>query len=265
MRVSHEAPIAHMREVRKYIDYCYLLPHMLDQSKEYRDYFFESKEMGRHIIMDNSLHELGHPYSEPRLLFWLNKIQPQEFIVPDYWMDKDQTLAKAEEWINRKDIPKKTKTKLIAVVQAKTATEAVTCYTSLRKMGYEKIAFSYGADWYYREGLSTTPDSENKFITKGYGRYHFIKWMYNKGWIFDNHDIHLLGCNVPQEFSLYKGMPFISTIDTSNPVIHGLAGIKYEDYGLNDKIPDKVDTYVGDGDNWDIVLYNIEKFKSFIK
>ena len=59
-------------------------------------------------------------------------------------------------------------------------------------------------------------------------------------------------------------MPFIKSIDTSNPVIHGLAGIKYEDEGLKDKISTKVDKFKGDVKNWNLALYNINKFKSFI-
>ena len=59
-------------------------------------------------------------------------------------------------------------------------------------------------------------------------------------------------------------MPFIESIDTSNPVIHGLAGIKYEEYGLLDKLPHKVDKFEGNSDNWGIVLYNVNKFKEFI-
>jgi hypothetical protein len=60
-------------------------------------------------------------------------------------------------------------------------------------------------------------------------------------------------------------MPFIETIDTSNPVIHGLAGVKYEDYGLEEKLPYKVDKFEGESKNWDIAIHNIRKFREFIK
>jgi len=59
-------------------------------------------------------------------------------------------------------------------------------------------------------------------------------------------------------------MPFIKSLDTSNPVIHGLAGVKYEDFGLAEKLPYKVDKYEGNEENWDTVLYNISKFKEFL-
>ena len=59
-------------------------------------------------------------------------------------------------------------------------------------------------------------------------------------------------------------MPFIKSIDTSNPVIHGLAGIKYNDWGLDEKISTKVDKFKGKDEHWDKAVYNIQKFKEFL-
>tara|TARA_B100000963_G_scaffold154601_1_gene134612 strand:- start:353 stop:1144 length:792 start_codon:yes stop_codon:yes gene_type:complete len=261
MKVSHEAPIPYMRQVRGMIDYDYCLPHLLDESAEYKLYFQESKEMGRYIIMDNSLHELGEPYDKERLAHWLYYFEPDEFIVPDYWQDKTATLVSAKEWIN-KTYPDNTTP--VAVVQGNNASEARECYRILKYQGYEKIAFSYGADWYYDEGKSSIPNLENVVVTKAHGRYNFIKELFNDNTIKKSDNIHLLGCNVPQEFSWYKNMPFIKTIDTSNPVIHGLAGIKYNDWGLDEKISTKVDKFEGKAEHWETAIYNIQKFKTFI-
>ena len=261
MKVSHEAPIPYMKQVRGMIDYDYCLPHLLDESDEYLDYFIESKEMGRYIIMDNSLHELGEPYDSERLAHWLYYFKPDEFIVPDYWQDKTATLVSAKEWINKK-YPENTTP--VAVVQGKNKNEARECYRILKYQGYEKIAFSYGADWYYNEGLSTTSIKSNNYITKAYGRYNFIKELYEDNTINKTDNVHLLGCNVPQEFSWYKDMPFIKTIDTSNPVIHGLSGIKYNGWGLDNKISTKVDKFKGEAEHWDTAVYNIQKFKEFL-
>ena len=56
-------------------------------------------------------------------------------------------------------------------------------------------------------------------------------------------------------------MPFIKTIDTSNPVIHGLAGIKYEPWGLDAKISTKVDKFKGEAEHWETAIYNIQNLK----
>ena len=134
--------------------------------------------------------------------------------------------------------------------------------------GYKKIAFSYGADWYNEEGLKTShyrhQSPENIIVNKAHGRFNTIRKFYKQVSINTFDSIHSLGCNIPQEFSWYKDMPFIESVDTSNPVIHGLAGVKYKDYGLDEKLPHKVDKFEGDSENWETALYNVEKFREFI-
>jgi hypothetical protein len=84
-RVSHEVPLALLEQNKTWSDYEYILPHLLDQYPEYEHYMREAKAEGRYIIMDNSLHELGTPYNEDRLFYWMEELQPDEFIVPDHW------------------------------------------------------------------------------------------------------------------------------------------------------------------------------------
>ena len=96
----------------------------MDESEEYKNFFYESKKMGRYIVMDNSLHELGEAYNTERLLYWVDEIKPDEFIVPDVWEDKNASIRNARQWSTIK-LPKET-TK-VAVVQAKDLHEALLC------------------------------------------------------------------------------------------------------------------------------------------
>ena len=105
IKVSHEVPICMLEHSIKFNDMQYILPHLLDQNEQYQEFFYRCKEEGQYIIMDNSLHELGHAYDESRLLHWINELQPNEFIVPDVWEDKTQSIVKAREWSNIK-LPK---------------------------------------------------------------------------------------------------------------------------------------------------------------
>jgi hypothetical protein len=256
IKVSHEVPIPYLERGRDFQDYEYCLPHLLDQSVEYLNYFLKSKQLERYIVMDNSLHELGKPYDSDRLRHWMSILKPNEFIVPDYWQDSKATLESAEAWLIF-DYPKETMP--VAVVQANNYEEAENCYIELKDMGYKKVAFSYGASWYEDHG-----EGKTVFLRKSKGRFNVINRMFQEGAIIDTDRIHLLGCNLPQEFTQYKNLEFIESLDTSNPVIHGLAGIQYNDYGLDEKIPDKVDQFVGNEKNWDKVLFNVTKFKQFI-
>ena len=64
------------------------------------------------------------------------------------------------------------------------------------------------------------------------------------------------------------GLGIIESLDTSNPIIHGLKGIKYKHYGLKEKDPTKIDQ-LEEVELTSDVLYNINhnliKFKQFLK
>jgi len=127
--------------------------------------------------------------------------------------------------------------------------------------GYKKIAFSYGADWYAEEFPHPNP-----LVGKMMGRIMAISKMYKSGLIGKTDRVHLLGCALPQEFAYYADFPFIESIDTSNPIIHGLEGVKYSTNGLFTKSSTKIDT-IGLTPMTQEILYNINhnltQFKKF--
>ncbi len=69
---------------------------------------------------------------------------------------------------------------------------------------------------------------------------------------------------LPQEFGWYENCSYIESIDTSNPIMAALEGIKYEDTGLNFKPKANMNDYF-DIDpklvNLKLVLHNVETFK----
>ena len=145
MKVSHEAPVPYMRQVRGLIDYDYCLPHLLDENEMYKAHFLKAKKDGRYIIMDNSLHELGKAYDFDRLIYWVNELEPDEFMVPDVWMKCAETAAQAKYW-KQFEFPEKTQK--IAVIQGEDKNQAYLCANLLYDLGYKKLCVSYGATWY---------------------------------------------------------------------------------------------------------------------
>lgn len=236
MKVSHEVPLALLEMSKSFNDYDYCLPHLLDKYKEYENYFRWAKENNRYIIMDNSLHELGHAYDTDRLMHWIKELQPDEFIVPDVWEDMEASIRNAAEWIRITLPPNVLK---VAVVQAKSIEEAAECYFKYKTLGYKKIAFSYGAAYYKEHFPHPTPA-----VATAVGRVSVISKLYKEGIIKDTDNVHLLGCAIPQEFVHYKNMPFITTIDTSNPIMAAIEGTVYEPYGLDQKPKTKIDEVI---------------------
>lgn len=256
IKVSHEVPKCLLKASLEFNDYQYCLPHLLDQDTAYRKHFYDFKKSGGYIIMDNSLHELGEAYDHERLMFWVNELEPDEFIVPDVWMDIDATLKNAEEWIKLK-YPSNTTP--VAVVQSRSFKEAEECYRALKNMGYKKIAFSYGADWYMDKFHGIHIDK-----AKMMGRISAVKQMFYNGVIQKNDRVHLLGCSLPQEFGWYENCSYIESIDTSNPIMAALEGIGYDEFGLLTKPKANMNDhfYIDIKDvNLKLVLHNVETFK----
>lgn len=261
MKISHEVPISLLEESKTFNDYDYILPHLLDKYPAYEAYMRKAKEEGRYLIMDNSLHELGVPYTQERLIYWLDELQPNEFIVPDFWEEADQSYQSAQKWLNLAKTPIQNfwpDTTLVAVVQAKNYGDAARLYGAYKQLGYKKICFSYGAEYYAK--LFPHPD---KLAAKALGRLQVICKLKSEGWIQPEDRIHLLGCNLPQEFGWYKGIN-IESIDTSNPIMAGIEGVIYENWGLQEKPKIKIDEVIDKEFNsvtLSIINYNINRFK----
>ena len=256
MKVSHEVPLCLLEDSKKFNNYDYILPHLLDEEPAYLDYFLKAKAEGRYIIMDNSLHELGEAYNHDRLLHWIEEIQPNEFIVPDVWENMVESVQNAEIWsdyVFPKGVEK------VAVVQAQTLYEASECTKAYKALGYKKIAYSYGASYY-----NSVCPHPNKDLGKALGRLYVITILLKMGDLTQEDRVHLLGCAVPQEFGWYKGINCIESIDTSNPVMASLEGITYLNAGLTHKPKANMNDFFYMESNrisYDLLDYNLTKFK----
>ena len=150
----------------------------------------------------------------------------------------------------------------VAVVQAGNYPEASQCYHILKMQGYKKIAFSYGADWYADEFPHPNP-----LVGKMMGRIMTISKMYKNNVISKSDRVHLLGCALPQEFGYYADFPFIESVDTSNPIIHGIEGVKYNSLGLLTKSSTKIDQIEEEITTERLydINHNLIRFKQFIE
>jgi hypothetical protein len=258
MKVSHEVPRCLLTASPEFNDYDYALPHLFDQDEEYLQYFMDAKADGRYIIMDNSLHELGEAYNHERLRYWVSVIEPDEFIVPDVWMNCSQTAAQAKYWKQFK-YPKKTK--LTAVIQGENKNQAYLCANLLAGLGYNKLCVSYGATWYNDFFPHTNAD-----MGKALGRVRFVQGLFKLDQLKDI-KFHLLGCSIPQEFGWYDDQDFvkrIESIDTSNPVMAALDGTRYNSNGMNYKPNANMNDFFDikyEDIKYEDVVYNTTQFR----
>jgi len=257
VKYSHEVPFALLEWSKKHMPYQYCLPHLMEENEQYRNHFMQCKADGIEIYLDNSLHELGESVSDELLTKWVNILEPSTFFVPDAWEDYDTSVVNARRWSTIVVPETTTKT---AVVQAKSWHEAMLCVQAYRDLGYKKFAFSYGASYYNELCPALNPD-----FGKAIGRFIAISRMYEEGILLDSDRVHLLGTAWPAEFSLYRDMPFIESLDTSNPVMTALDGTIYREDGVSRKPIANMNNYQDtplEDIAMELVEYNVMKFRS---
>lgn len=261
MKISHESPIVMLEPSRKYNDYDYALVHLFEKEPEYYNFFVNSVKDGRHVLLDNSIFELGHSFDPDAFAYWINELRPTEYIIPDVLEDAKGTMDNAAEFVSKNPYLPGLK---IAVVQGKNYSELAQCYRYLDKfVDVDKIAISFDYSYY----LEVCPHP-NKWIGYAMGRVQTLIKLLNDGIINTDKPHHLLGCALPIEFMYYrKGFDWIETIDTSSPIVHGLLDIKYDHCGLLDKQSIKlVDLLhsVPTLSQIKCIDHNIEIFRSFV-
>jgi hypothetical protein len=256
VKISHETPFCLLEKSLEFNDYQYALPHLLESNEEYRNHFLKCKEMGIEIYLDNSLHELGYAMDADTLLKWIDILRPSNFFIPDVWEDYAASIRNAKQWA-KVELPEGV-TK-VAVVQAKSTYEAGLCVQAYRDFGYKKIAFSYGAEYYHE--MCPHP---NKDLGKAIGRYMVVSQFYQNKTLLPGDRVHLLGTASPIEFGMYKNIPCIESIDTSNPIMAAIGEMPYTKMGLHMKPIANMNKYQDvsiDFVNEDLVEYNVEMFR----
>jgi len=262
MRIAHEAPLDIIKKVSESTDYDYALVHLFEELPAYYNHFVEAKKKGRYTILDNSIFELGEAFNADEFAAWIKQLKPSAYIVPDALEQKDTTIKNFSSWMERyKDLPGLK----IGVVQGKDWNEIIECYNYMNENA-DIIAISF--DYSYYEELY--PNEENKYVSWMKGRQKLLHDMLEEKIINTEKDHHLLGAGLPQEFVAYKEYDWIDTIDTSNPVVHGMKNIKYEEledgvFGLNDKESVKLFTLMEEKvEHQYSVFYNMLKFRENI-
>lgn len=274
MKIAHEAPLDLFEVVQAYTDYDYALVHLFEKSEQYFEYFQKARMNGREVILDNSIFELGTAFDGERYAYWINKLKPTWYIVPDVLQD---TVGTVEKFINFVSLP--TVRELhnsrhsghaigkIGVVQGKTYEDLRACYEFMSEVA-DYIAISFDYDYYLTTGTTKNirvDEDSQKLALYATGRYKLIRSLIDDGvWNF-NKPHHLLGCSLAQEMAWYRPLKNITSVDTSNPIMAAIKNAKYlPNIGLTWKPKDKLADYMfesfADGDVEALAIGNMLSF-----
>lgn len=96
IQLAMEIPTAYLHEWAPLCDLDFILAHQVLEDEDYAE-FFRCRPKGRELIMDNSLHELGHPLSPADLLEAAIRCRADYVITPDYVGDMEFNLRSYEQ------------------------------------------------------------------------------------------------------------------------------------------------------------------------
>lgn len=259
--VSHECPISLLHLSLRWNDYDYCLVHLLEDYPEYRKFFERSlNEENRVVILDNSIFELGQAFQIDKFAYWIRELEPTYYIIPDVLEDYKGTIRNLRQWMGKYNgLPGKK----IGVVQGRTYEELVACYVEVDKYA-DVIAISFDYSFYQE-----VAPSYSRWVSYMLGRAMFLNRLINDKVINYLKPHHLLGCSLPQEFIYYnhRAYRFITSIDTSSPVVNAIKNIRYEEYGLFDKptikLAELIETPMEDI-QLGVLYQNLFQFKKFV-
>lgn len=273
MKISHELPISLLCFSDMWNSYEYCLCHLLDLEPSYLEHYMQASEKGRHVLLDNSIFELGEAYEPQRYMYWIKTLKPTEYILPDVLEDCNKTISNAISFIDAFekyidsfddiDVQKIHNIKRIGVIQGKTYEECVECYKQLLPL-VDKIAISFDYCFFNDYHINVT---QSRML----GRVHMINKMLRDNIIDINIPHHLLGCSNPLEFAFYQHCNWIETIDTSSPIVHGIQGVDYGKTALflnnkqSIKLADLIDWKPSTPGQIIQIQENVEKFKKIVR
>lgn len=247
--ISHEVPLGLLEMSRWFNDYDYALVHLFNDYPQYFDFYKKSVEMGRMVILDNSLYELGEAFDMREYDEWISKLQPTHYIIPDTFWDSQATINQAMRWMVGWGQYIDPKIKKIGVAQGATYEEIKRSYQFMDSIGCDVIAFTF----------KFSPEMENTFVFDGAAfedyilnteisypgatisnedlkpedkqailRCMLLRKLDEEGIINKNKPHHLLGLQNTTALRLTCAFPWVRSIDTSNPIITGYLEIPYD-------------------------------------
>jgi len=267
LKISHEIPIAMLKKSRSFNDYEYALCHLFNEREDYRDFYIESVKKERHVLLDNSIFELGTAFDSNEYAKIINELNPTEYIVPDVTDDMEGTISSFKKW--KEDFANECPGKMMGVVHGKTYEEIKECLKFLSNNCF-RIAFNFQDKYYSETGIGN-----NVYERMMDGRCRLFEKLESDLALPRNKSYHLLGASLPQE-CLYAGKfnyvkHIFTSLDTSNPIVHGINGIRYRgENGIDGletkesiKLADLID-HVPTKKQLIDIAYNVKAFRNIV-
>lgn len=257
VKISHEIPKQLFPFHDLINDYPYVLGHLLNKDLEYTEFYRQKLATAPYSILDNSAFELGESIPGAELYELGEEFKPTHLVLPDKVNDYFRTLENAVEYLSKY---RSDKMKYIGVCQGDTFDHIADCIEFYMERDVDIIALPF----------DLVPDSD--YVTV---RFRFLNWWYANRYRHTGktHKFHLLGCQNPVEFQLYKYYQrhitkYIYSLDTSSPIVNGWSGNRLGPNGLTaakpkDKLADNLDITLSP-EQLELIFENVKTFKGYL-
>lgn len=238
MLISHEVPISLLKDSLDFNDYNYCLVHLLETHPAYKEFYLNSRNDSKELLLDNSIFELGKAFDASKFAGYVEELSPTYYVIPDSLENYEETVTNYKSFIRSYGSLNGAK---IGVVQGMNYRELVDCYKFMVDNA-DYIAFSFDMSFYQHIGTGNT-----KLQRQCTGRQRFISMLMNDDILNWGVPHHLLGCSLAKEFAWYRehGVTCIRSCDTSNPIVSGIEGLYYNgDFGMQIKPSTKLIEYI---------------------
>lgn len=208
--------------------FVYGLAHLALDNPEYVSYLGQSE---RYTILDNGADE-GDPAGGEDLWGLVEKIRPDELILPDVLKDKDATYEASMEFYNEFVLGSRSPVKLMAVAQGSTYDEWMESYRTWQDLDFiDVVGVPYDIDFHV--GSKLQPQDLTQTESRSYMRRELVNELYYSNY---KKPIHLLGLNNLTELSLLRDSGanrsgFIRSHDTTAPFAAAVQGIDWTKTG----------------------------------
>lgn len=280
MKINSELPLSLLNENNELNEYDFVLFHLYQSNREYREYFLNQRKTNpdRLMILDNSAYEFfikGENLDTREYRKCIMELKPDFYILPDVLMDKQQTLKNALRFTlimlaspscNREVMQK---CKYMAVVQGNSIEDILDCINIYKSKGIKNIAIPFHNTFFKEIGNYADEDIQNEFASNynipvnddmryAMGRIQFVRNYFDILKQFEH--VHFLGSHCPLEKMYYKDF---QTMDTGYPVKCAIEGYElFKEPSKPNVIIDEFFDHYENESGQELIRKNINIFKS---
>lgn len=244
IQLAYEMPHSYLSRFGE-TPYQFCLTHLAEQNKEYLKFYVEQARKGKHVILDNSVFELGKAVETERILDIYQQFPDNSdicLVAPDAFSDGPATEDAVKSFISElkgkygHDLPQ-----IMGVVQGKDWDEWLKCYVELTsnqditKIGIPyHITFDVPGYGYYNSSGIEFGEHLSHTRKEMMRRIFLFEKLMDLNELNEGSDHHLLGTSDPLELYYQSAIDCIKSCDTSVPFVQAWADASLTQMGLPD-------------------------------